>query len=316
MASMIQSNAMTDPIEQTIRYLAGGKRVHDSQELRAALDDLGLDFRESGGELLLTQPVELLDQTYLRERLDDVSLEVLWSVGSTNTHVMTFKKAASVAHVCLSERQIQGKGRRGRTWVSPFGTNIYVSIGRRFRRSLAELGGLSIAIGISIADSLRRLGAKDVGVKWPNDILMGGGKLAGILIELGPQEQGSTFVVTGVGINLGLTDKDTKDIEQPWSTLGGVVGVSRNELASVVIKDLLNTLAEFDENGFARFYQAWPEFNVYQGAEVDIVFGNERLSGVDAGIDESGALRVRLGDSVKVFNAGEISVRRLGAASS
>ena len=255
--------------------------------------------------------VELLDADRIKGILsrDDVALEVLWSIGSTNTYLMGMSaERFSGYKVCLAEQQQAGRGRRGRSWISPFGTNLYMSLARRFTRESTDLGGLSLAVGVQVVKALKAYGVAGVGLKWPNDVMMDQGKLAGILVEVGPPINHHTHTVIGIGLNTRLSKEDRLKIDQPPGTLEGM-DLSRNELAGQVLNSVIIGLDRFAEKGFSAFYSEWDSYNLYRGKEVIVHLGDQWINGVDAGVDTSGNLLLNTVDGVRVCNAGEVSLR-------
>ncbi|MCY4530994.1 MAG: biotin--[acetyl-CoA-carboxylase] ligase [Gammaproteobacteria bacterium] len=255
--------------------------------------------------------VELLDADRIKGIVsrDDVTLEVLWSTGSTNTYLMGMSaERFSGYKVCLAEQQQAGRGRRGRRWISPFGSNLYMSLARRFTRESTNLGGLSLAVGIQVVKALKAYGVAGVGLKWPNDVMMDQGKLAGILVEVGPPINHHTHTVIGIGLNTHLSREDRLKIDQPPGTLEGM-DLSRNELAGQVLNSVIFGLDRFAEKGFSDFYREWDSYNLYRGKEVTVHLGDQGINGVDAGVDTSGNLLLNTVDGVRVCNAGEVSLR-------
>ncbi len=246
-----------------------------------------------------------------------VELEVHNSIGSTNTHVTAkLEEPGNQIHLCLAETQTAGRGRRGRRWVSPYGKNIYMSIGLFLRLPMAELGGLSLVSGICIVEVLRRFGVKDVGLKWPNDILLAGGKLGGLLVELRPPEPGvgneagrGVGVVIGLGINLSLSPEDASPIEQSWSQLSSRLEVSRNQLAGELAGEILTAIERFASAGFAPFMALWHEYNLFAGREVEVLRGDERIRGIDSGVNDRGNLILDTETGLVECHSGEVSLR-------
>ena len=295
--------------------MANGDSVPSTPVLIKSLKDLGLSFSESGKQVQLRAPLELLDKEKLNTNLNPKARELIsciethWSIGSTNTHLMD-RTGQQDFHglICLAEQQVSGRGRRGRHWVSPFAKNISLSIGWQLS-SAVGIAGLSLVIGMQVVKSLRSMGLVDVGLKWPNDVLLNDGKLCGILIEIGAPKKGMLDVVTGVGVNLQLDLIDAKEIDQPWSTLSEVTRVSRNELASLLISNLVLELERFSKTGFASYRERWSEFDLYFGQNVRVLIGDRVVEGTDHGVDEAGNLLLKTPSRIETFNAGEVSLR-------
>ncbi|MDG2070936.1 MAG: biotin--[acetyl-CoA-carboxylase] ligase [Pseudomonadales bacterium] len=284
------------------------------QEYTHALEEqaqaYGIPVVREQNKLRLTSSIELLSEEKIRSTLKrPVNLELFWSIGSTNSHLMNSTDRFAGYRVCLAEQQTAGRGRRGRTWVSPFGDNLYISIARRFKRSITDLGGLSLAVGMQVVKELRRCGVQHIGVKWPNDIILGQGKLAGILVEIGAPVADEFNVVVGIGVNTRFRGEDAKLIDQPFSTLEGIVDLSRNDLAGNIVNCVLEGLDVFALDGFDSFYPEWDMLNLYAGQPVFVSLGDSVIRGQDAGIDHGGNFRLKTDDGIRIFNAGEISLR-------
>ncbi len=294
-----------------------GQAVPASAELLDFLGAIGVDHSVENGEVVLDEQLEFLDTSLLsavRERLPSelspaLSLEIHRVVGSTNDIVMQrLAEPEDTAYICTAEMQTAGKGRRGRHWVSPFGRNVYLSLGWFFQREISELGGLSQIAGIQVVDALRAAGIVNAGLKWPNDVLLDGGKLGGILVELRPPEPRGVGVVVGVGINLFLGEKDVKGIDQPWQAVSSL-SVSRRRLLVDLIARLILSFDDFDRNGFERFASVWDTYNCYQGKQIKIIRGDEEFVGIDSGIDELGNLRLKTSEGEQRHYSGEVSMR-------
>lgn len=305
---------MGNDLIELIKTMADGKRVHSSPALLQSLQQLGLKVHEDGTEVRLAKSLELLDAESIRASLADrilpiSCLEVHWSIDSTNNHLMSKTgKEGFHGSVCLAERQISGRGRRGRTWVSPFGRNIYLSIGWNVPRT-SSVAGLSLVMGMQVVRSLRSSGVVDAGLKWPNDVLLGGGKLSGILIELAAPAKKKQSVVVGVGVNLQLEQDEAAAIDQPWSSASEVLDISRNELVCLLIRNLTTELARFSLTGFRPYQHLWNDFNLYLGKAVLILKGDGVVEGIDRGVDEVGNLKLETVAGIQTFNAGEVSLR-------
>ena len=166
-------------------------------------------------------------------------------------------------------------------------------------------------VGMQLARTLRSAGLKDIGVKWPNDIMLDRGKLAGILIEMATPRQGLIGVVIGIGINLQLDEKDAGEIDQAWSDTRGTLGIARNKLVANLVSDLLEELPRFADTGFAPYQDSWKKFDLYYGREVRIQLGENFIEGVNQGVDSRGNLLLETEEGQQIFNAGEVSLRAL-----
>jgi BirA family biotin operon repressor/biotin-[acetyl-CoA-carboxylase] ligase len=325
------------PVERhldVVRMLADGK-LHSGEAIaerlgitraavwkaaRKAGDALGLTVETVRGRgYRLAAALELLDREQILGGLSPAGracvhgLEIHDSIDSTNTYLIRrAQNGAASGVLCLAERQTAGRGRRGRSWVSPYGANIYLSLLWRYPFGPSELAGISLAAGTAVATALWAAGVQEVALKWPNDVLWGRRKLAGLLLEVAGESGGPSHVVVGVGINTRLDPTQAAHIDQPWvdlTTILGSQGFSRNRIAASVADELIRVLDRYGREGLAPFVSEWERFDHYLGERVQVSVGDQRIVGTHAGITERGALRVRSGGSVITFHAGEVSLR-------
>ncbi|WP_372016259.1 bifunctional biotin--[acetyl-CoA-carboxylase] ligase/biotin operon repressor BirA [Pseudoxanthomonas sp. 10H] len=285
-----------------------------------ALRGAGMEIEARPGRgYALARPADLLDAAALRAGLPPAvaagigTLEVAWSLDSTNSELLR-RPATTATAVLLAERQTAGRGRLGRSWNSPLGAQVCLSVRRGFEGGLARLGGLSLVAGVAVAEALHGLGYHDVGLKWPNDLVAGDRKLAGLLVEGGGEHAGPVQAVVGVGINVRLPQAATRAIDQPWTDLaqlGSTATPSRNVVAAAVLAALLPALDAFDVEGLAPFLPRYAALDALAGRAVRVSAGREPVTGQAMGLAADGGLRVRTGDAgtERVFHAGEVSVR-------
>lgn len=236
-------------------------------------------------------------------------LDVLESVASTNTQIAQRGPAlGDQVLVCLANEQTAGRGRRGRVWQSPGGDNIYLSLGLGIAGGFQVLDGLSLVVGCAIANALEQLQVRDVTLKWPNDILMAGRKLAGVLIELNGELEGRVNVVIGVGLNVHMAV--APDVDQPWASLATLfpdVRWRRVDVAAALIAHIVDAMDTFAEQGFEAFRDAWQQRDALYGQELMTVPGGD--VGRGAGIDASGSYLLQGVEGARVIRAGELSLR-------
>ncbi|MDZ4263921.1 MAG: bifunctional biotin--[acetyl-CoA-carboxylase] ligase/biotin operon repressor BirA [Pseudomonadota bacterium] len=281
------------------------------------LQTLGIEcYSVSGKGYRLATAVELLEQHLIEAAMDEVSrswltaIELHPEIHSTNRHLLEQLGSLSSGHACFAERQTAGRGRRGREWVSPFARNIYLSLYWRFEMSPALLSGLGLAIGVALIRALRQLGINDAELKWPNDVLWQGRKLAGILLEMSGESGGPYHVVIGVGMNVNMAD-DGVAIDQPWVALNDIAltPLSRNRVAGVVLHHLLLSIQQFQTGCLESFIPEWLEADAYVGQSVVIMHGDKVVMGQAQGIDPSGAIIVEVDGVARRFHSGEVSLR-------
>jgi BirA family biotin operon repressor/biotin-[acetyl-CoA-carboxylase] ligase len=296
-----------------------GKLVNSTPELLGFLDGIGVSYTRRGSALTLNPGLDLLHEASIRAELQHwvseyhmstLGLEIHRVTQSTNDLVMQrLVENQSTSILCAAEMQTAGKGRRGRRWVSPFGKNIYLTYGRFVGRKLSELGGVSLVIGMLVVDVLRSMGLERVGLKWPNDVVLDGGKLGGILIELRASDARGICLVAGVGLNLSLKAEEASGIDQPWSVVSSQLVMSRNVLLGRLGGMMANVIQAFEDGGFDSYADKWGEYNLYAGQQINVIRGSEIISGIDSGVDREGNLLLRTEAGLEVHNSGEVSVR-------
>ncbi len=242
-------------------------------------------------------------------------LELLMSTPSTNRLLMQRQSDIGIhGQVVFAEVQTAGRGRLGRQWQSPFAQQLALSVGWEFAGGVAALEGLSLVVGLAVVDAVAALGVKGAGLKWPNDVLLNGKKLAGVLLELSGDATGPCQVVIGIGLNVHLDDCDL--IDQPWTSLRQAgYQVQRNALAAALLDALAKRLKCFAEEGFSSLQKDWIAHHVYQDQEVSLLGLREGQSGICRGVDAGGALLLEIAGEVKSFNGGEVSLRAKSASS-
>jgi BirA family biotin operon repressor/biotin-[acetyl-CoA-carboxylase] ligase len=264
----------------------------------------------------LTRGLDLLNLPRLRQALVGSpaahdELELFDTLPSTNAHLMARIGAGLGGGVCLAEHQSAGRGRRGRAWYSPFGRNLYLSVAQAYEAGPAALAGLSLAIGAALAQLLAGLGVSGLGLKWPNDLLCGGEKLGGILIELQGDTQGPCWAVAGIGLNVNMDGNTGSSIDQPWTSLARASGHSwdRTALAAQVVCAVRDVMAGFPAHGLAPWRDGYAAFDLLADRPVQVDWAGERIAGVARGIDARGALLVDCAGQRRALWGGEVTVR-------
>ena len=215
----------------------------------------GKGYRIPGG-------IDLLDAAQVKAGLDPRAaalmgrLEILDTVDSTNAHVMRLAEQDGLTGlVCTAEQQSAGRGRRGRQWVSPYASNLYLSLLWEFTQGAAALEGLSLAVGVAVARALRACDVPAVQLKWPNDVLYDGAKLGGILLEMSGDAAGSCRVVIGVGLNVAMPKAAAGAIDQAWTDIKTITNNQhprRSRILAALLNELLPLVADFEQRGFTH----------------------------------------------------------------
>lgn len=264
-----------------------------------------------GDEILTHGEVDLLDADELQKRLSDFAVSCHAAIDSTNSALLEAATASSIDHrVVTAECQLAGRGRRGRGWLSPYARNLAVSMGFSTSRPIAELGGLSLVVGIALAEYLEQQGGRDILLKWPNDVLFEGAKLCGILVELSQGPNGVQIVV-GIGVNVSLTAEDHRRIAQSVADLRETgVRVSRTELVAGIVRAVADRLQHFEAHGFAVFKPAFDRRHAFQRQVCTVVQGEQRIVGEVTGVGDHGELLMATPAGERAFVGGEVSLRQ------
>ena len=316
---------LTTRQQQLLRLLADGE-FHSGEQIgrqlvisRAAVSQqikglkaLGLDiFSVTGKGHALAQPLELLDAAALQHLASGAPIHCVAMIDSTNQYMMSRLGDWQKGESLLTEYQSAGRGRRGRQWVAPFGSQLMMSLYWRLEEGMAAAMGLSLVVGVALVETLQSFGYHEVGLKWPNDVYAQGAKLAGILVEMSATSGGSCHVVIGVGLNLSMPLQPLPAITQPWTALSAIAStpVARNRLSGEFIRRLRLALLEFEQGGLSPFLGRWNQLDIYRDRPVRLLLGEQEIRGVARGIDGQGGLLLETPSGLQTFVGGEISLR-------
>ncbi|WP_434595067.1 bifunctional biotin--[acetyl-CoA-carboxylase] ligase/biotin operon repressor BirA [Pseudomonas sp. R4-83] len=310
----------------TLLNLLKDGRFHSGQDLGAALGisrsavwkqlqhleaELGLSIHKVRGRgYQLAAPLTLLDAVEISATVPKWPVTVLDSVDSTNAEALrAIGQGASAPFLVLAERQVSGRGRRGRKWVSPFAENLYYSLVLRIDGGMRQLEGLSLVVGLAVMQALRNFGVSSAGLKWPNDVLVANKKVAGILLELVGDPADVCHVVLGIGINVNMQKAD--EVDQQWTSIRLESGnsIDRNALVGELSAQLNSYIQRHQLKGFSTLRVEWEANHLWQDRSVSLIAGSSQIDGVVVGIDSQGALRLKVDGVEKVFSGGELSLR-------
>ncbi|WP_347257639.1 biotin--[acetyl-CoA-carboxylase] ligase [Methylocaldum sp.] len=326
-----------DALTKTLLHLLSDNGFHSGTELASrlgisrtavwkavrALQYRGIEIAALPGKgYRVTQPVELLSETVIQSSLSPSAgrllggLDICDEIDSTNTHLMRLAaKGAPSGAVCLAETQTAGKGRIGRSWLSPLGANIYLSVLWRFDDH-SLVAGLSLAVGVAVIRALDRMGIIGVGLKWPNDILWEDRKLGGILLEVAGEAHGGCAVIVGLGLNRYIPPVVGRGIDQAWVDLATVAGASapsRNRLAASILSELLPLLNDYRHTGLGPYLAEWRRYHHLTGREVVVRQGDTETAGTVADVTGEGLLVVVCKDGKRrEFASGDVRLRIAG----
>lgn len=294
---------------------AGCSRAGLAKRVARLRERFMLDIEAQAGRgYRLTTPIDLLDEAAIGAgivaRIGRVS--VLQTVDSTNRWLLD-TPSESDPHLCVAEHQTAGRGRRGRSWASPFGQSLYLSLSWRFDHPADALGALPLAIGCVCCQTLDALGAQGIALKWPNDLVTPRGKLGGLLIEARGEMGGSFRVVIGLGLNL-YPHPGLEGLDQPAAALKDVVEANPFPSRSALCIQLSNTLAEgcsrFNAEGITPFRAVFDRYDILRDRPV-VVHDASQWAGVARGVDRNGALQVEdEAGRMHLVHAGDVTVRR------
>ncbi len=294
---------------KTIAERLGVSRASISTTLARA-EEYGVALeRRHGAGYRLVRPVEWLDAAVIARELDAKSvlaLEIVDQAESTNRALLA---APHHGRVLAAEWQSGGRGRMGRKWHGALGGSLLFSLAWAFPEGPAQLAGLPLAVGAAIARAIEAAGVAEIGLKWPNDLLLPAGKVGGILIEMQGDALGPAQVVIGIGLNLRLPDDA---LDQPTAALENAgLALGRNALFGRILAELEASLARFAVEGFAPLRAEWEAHHVWQGqsAEVHLPDGS-RLPGEIAGVADDGSLRLSVDGQIRLIHSGDVSLRR------
>jgi len=298
---------------QALGVALGVSRSAVWKQLQLLEAELGLSIHKVRGRgYQLAAPLMLLDPVSISEAIPscDWSVLVFDSIDSTNAEALrAIERGRSAPFLVLAERQTAGRGRRGRKWVSPFAENVYYSLVLRIEGGMRQLEGLSLVVGLAVMQALRELGVSAAGLKWPNDVLVGQKKIAGILLELVGDPADVCHVVLGVGINVNM--QMTDEVDQQWTSMRLETGkvFDRNQMVAVLSEKLQGYLHRHQVEGFSVIQSEWEQNHLWQGRAVSLIAGVNQIDGEVLGIDKQGALRLKVDGVEKSFSGGELSLR-------
>jgi BirA family transcriptional regulator, biotin operon repressor / biotin---[acetyl-CoA-carboxylase] ligase len=255
----------------------------------------------------LDRPLQLLKLAQINTYCEgNAPVLLIPVIDSTNQYLLNQIPQLTSGTACVTEYQTKGRGRRGRQWFSPFGSNLYLSLYWCFNQGPAATMGLSLAIGTVIARVLYQVSGKEVKVKWPNDLYLQDKKLAGILVEMVGRTGDDAHVVMGVGINLAMEKPDQAIVNQQWANLGDI---DRNQLVGELIQALRVAMATFEKEGLSAFIDDWYTLDNFVDRPVKLLIGDKQIHGIARGINQQGALLLEQQGHVTAYVGGEISLR-------
>lgn len=233
------------------------------------------------------------------------------SIASTNDYMLGMQDSMH-GHVCIADYQSRGKGRRGKQWYGSVGENLMFSLGWV---PVAPLNSeVSLLVGVALADALTQAGVKGIGLKWPNDVLLEGAKLAGVLIESRIRGRQAEIVI-GVGLNIRHRPADLKEVNRPWTDLArlGMKNINRQRMLISILIELTYRLKQFETEGFKPIREDWLAYHIHQGMQMNFLYQGEACVGRAVGLNDNGALLFESDGEIIAVNSGEVSSLRATA---
>lgn len=315
---------------QAILALLSDSKFHSGEELGVALgitraavwkqlkklETMGLVIHSVKGRgYRLPAPLELLSEASLKQYglPDTVALQLAFDTESTNNDAKHYIATNGPLPVLLAtERQTQGKGRRGRQWEGGLAKNLMMSFVWRFESGPSVIEGLSLAVGVAVARVLKKIGIPNPGLKWPNDVQVDGKKLCGILLEM-VADQDVCHVIIGIGMNVEMDASNMTQVEQPWTDLTSRLPErpSRNRILAELTQELVAVCQAFEKGHGMKLYQSqWQAHDVLFNQAITVSSVHQTRHGIARGIDDKGALLMEEDGELVALHGGEISVRR------
>jgi len=243
-----------------------------------------------------------------------IGREILFfeTVSSTNTVALELAEKATEGTVVLADSQDKGRGRLGRTWISPSGVNIYMSIILRPQIKPKDGSLITIMSAVACAEAIRNVTGVKITTKWPNDLMINNKKVGGILTELKTQQQKITSAIVGIGINVNIDVREfPEEMKQTATSLKNEAGVSysREPIVAEILNEMdrwYKTLTTLEKEAIL---QAWKNLTSTLGRKVMIITPQETLTGTAEAIDNEGMLIVRLpSGKSKRINSGDLKI--------
>ena len=246
--------------------------------------------------------------------LDDIdSIFIKDLTESTNDDAKNHLKVQkALFSVHLAEKQIAGRGRNNRKWVSPHGKNIYISLGWKSKLIHSQLEGLSLAVAACLISSLKEFSSQNIQIKWPNDLLIDKKKISGVLIETSDSGEGLDVVI-GIGINVHMNTAEGAEIDQDWGNLeeNHSNKLDRNKIVQSIISKLHELFNEYPQSGFKKYRNTFESYNLLKDKLCKVEMDRETFEGKVIGVNETGEFLVEKDEEIRHLRYGEVSIREL-----
>jgi BirA family biotin operon repressor/biotin-[acetyl-CoA-carboxylase] ligase len=283
------------------------------------LESLGLQIEAVRGRgYRLANQIELLSEKIIKKELSSIArqccneLAVLFKTESTSSYLFNrLDSEKSHGNAVFAEYQSNGRGRRGNQWLSPLASGVCVSVAWHFDAAPNALGLLSLYMGVATARTLSALGVDDIGLKWPNDIVINDKKLGGVLLELRGEASGPVDVIVGVGVNYDLPEFASADIDKAVTDMCSLTEkrLSRNKIASTLLSNIFEILQELQSGTSSNLLDEWRQYDQSLGRRAKLILLGKEIEGILKGVDNQGSLLMDVDGQLKSFTSGEVSLR-------
>jgi BirA family biotin operon repressor/biotin-[acetyl-CoA-carboxylase] ligase len=292
-------------------YEIGVSRAAVWKRLQRLTDEFGLEVQSVPGKgYRLAYPLSLLKSDILRTSFPSLPIFIYDSIGSTNDEAKKLLAISAAPFAVLAEHQLVGRGRRGREWCSPYAQNLYLSFVWPISQGMAQVDGLSLVVGLAVVRAVEKVIGTAAQLKWPNDVLINNQKVAGILLELVGDPADLCHVVIGIGVNLNMTGAN-QVIDQQWTSLYKETGqqIDRTAFAQNLLDELDRYLDKQKTYGFPSLKNEWLSAHAWQGRNVILSAGHEKVWGKIIGVGNKGEICLLVDGSERLFVGGELSLR-------
>lgn len=273
------------------------------------LKHMGLDISIKANNVHLLNNIDILDIELLITTLNkhhiNKPLSYYFASDSTNNIARNHKSTG----IYLADYQYEGKGRRKKKWLTPLAQSVALSISYDFNFSLQQLTGLNIAVGVAILNTAAYFNCNNIGVKWPNDVLRGKEKVAGILIEATGNTQKCRAII-GIGLNWNVRQELLDIIDQDCCNID-IKNTSRTEFIAQLIIQVADIIKEFSLNGLTRILPQWQSRDLFTGQTVNILQDNITHQAKYIGVNLDGSLQIETSNQSKTIASGEVSIKQI-----
>ena len=283
------------------------------------LKTLGLKIKAIRGKgYCLDKKFEFLSPQDIRKMMSKRSkkscqdIDIFFQIKSTNLHLLNRLSHNSIhGFTIFAEYQSEGRGRRNKKWISPIGSGVCFSIGWHFEVMPISLELLSLYMGVAVARSLDSIGIENVGLKWPNDIIVGERKIGGILLDIKGESTGPLNIVIGIGINYELPKHPPLNIDQPVTDICSTTGerFSRNMISAILLSNIFEILYDLELGKNLNLINEWRKYDCYLGRKAALILPNQKIIGVLKGVDDQGSLLMLVDGELSSYRSGEVSLR-------